>query len=112
MGEIMNIQHQELAQGRWQKMSLCEQMAHIGSEVSRALSWQKKKNREYCLKAVNRGLELIDLSLGAAHTYPRLKEIGRLREALVDYFYGSNAFSSNEILWRNYFDHFNYAVRK
>ena len=33
-------------------------------------------------------------------------------EALVDFFYASNEFSSSEDLWRKYFDHFNYAARK
>lgn len=35
----MSYQHKELAKDRWAKMSLCEQMANIGSEVSRALNW-------------------------------------------------------------------------
>ena len=31
-------QHKELAAGRWKKLSFCEQMANIGSEVERALA--------------------------------------------------------------------------
>lgn len=38
----MNVFHKELAQGRWAQMPLAEQMANIGSEVSRAFNWQKK----------------------------------------------------------------------
>ncbi len=60
-------------------MSLSEQMANIGSEVSRAL-------------------EFIDLSLGCAESYPRLREIARLREAVVDYFLGDRVSDS---VWRN-----------
>ena len=112
MGYNMNHQHKELAAGRWKKLSLSEQMANIGSEVSRALNWRKKGNSEYCHKAASRALELLDLSLDSAGSYPRLKEFARLREAVVDYFYGSNEFSSSEALWRKYFDHFNYAARK
>ena len=112
MGYNMNHQHKELAAGRWKKISLSEQMANIGSEVSRALNWRKKGNSEYCHKAASRALELLDLSLDSAGSYPRLKEFARLREAVVDYFYGSNEFSSSEALWRKYFDHFNYAARK
>ena len=108
----MKRQHKELASGRWKELSLSEQMANIGSEVSRALNWQRKSNTEYCQKAALRALELLDLSLESAESYPRLKELARLREALVDYFYGSNEFSSSEALWRKYFDHFNYAARK
>lgn len=108
----MNYQHRELASGGWKALSLSDQMANIGSEVSRALNWRKKGNSEYCQKAASRALELLDLSLDCAESFPRLKELARLREAVVDYFYGSNQFSSSEILWRKYFDHFNYAARK
>jgi hypothetical protein len=106
----MRYKHKELAAGRWRELSICEQMANIGSEVGRALTWRKKGNGEYCHKAVSRALELLDLSLDAADSFPRLKELARLREAVVDYFHGSNRFISSEILWRKYFDHFNYAA--
>jgi hypothetical protein len=106
------MQHRELAEGRWKTLSLCEQMANIGSEVSRALKWREKGNIEYSLRAASRALELLDLSLDAAETYPKLKEIARLRESVADYFYGSNEFGSSDDLWRGYFDHFNYAARK
>jgi len=112
MDKTINYQHQELALGRWKELPLIEQMANIGSEVSRALNWQAKGKKDYCEKAASRALELIDLSLEALETFPRLKEMARLREAVVDYFYGSNQFASSEILWRKYFDRFNYAARR
>ena len=102
----MNIVHKELAAGRWAQMSFPEQMANIGSEVSRALNWQKKGNEAYMKKAVYRALELIDLTLKSANTYPRLREVARVREALVDFFFFENEFSSTEKLWRKYFDAF------
>lgn len=108
----MNVQHKNLAAGKWGKMPLCEQMANIGSEVSRALNWRKKENEEMSKKAVSRALELLDLSLSSADIFSRIKELARVREAIVDYFYGSNQFSSSETLWRKYFGHFNYALRK
>ncbi len=108
----MSFQHKELAEGRWAKMSLCEQMANIGSEVSRAFNWQKKGKQEMSLKAVDRALELLDLTAASTRQYPRLKEILRTREALVDYFYGVNEFSSNETQWRKYFDAFAFLLNK
>jgi len=112
MDKEINYQHKDLAAGRWAKMSVCEQMANIGSEVSRALNWRKKGNEKFCEGALTRALELFDLSLDSTKSFPRLKEIARAREAVVDYFYGSNEFGSTEQLWRRYFDHFAYAVRK
>jgi len=112
MGAKMSYQHKELAKGRWAEMSLCEQMANIGSEVSRAFNWQNKGRREMSLKAVDRTLELLDLTAASTRQYHRLKEILRTREALVDYFYGDNEFSSTETLWRKYFDAFACWVNK
>jgi len=108
----LSIQHKELAAGRWAELSLCEQMANIGSEVGRALNWREKGKEDLSQKAFIRALELLDLSLAASHVFSRLKELARLREALADYFYGANYFSSSETLWRQYFDPFNYALRK
>jgi len=107
----MNYQHRSLAAGRWQSLSLVEQLANIGSEVERALRWRQKGNPEYSQKALERALELIDLTLADPRNLTRLKEITRLREALLDYFLGENQFQSNEKLWRRYFYAFGYAAR-
>lgn len=108
----MKLQHKELAEGRWAEMPFCEQMANIGSEVSRALNWRKKKKEDFSKRAVNRALELLDLTIKPIKKYSRLKELLRLKEVLIDFFYGSNEFSSSETIWRKYFDHFNYFARK
>jgi hypothetical protein len=108
----MNFQHKELAQGRWGRMPFCEQMANIGSEVSRALNWKKKDNKEYQEKAIIRALELLSLTIVSTKTLPYLKELTRVKEALLDHFYGNNEFMSSESLWRKYFDHFAYATKK
>jgi hypothetical protein len=108
----MKRQHRDLAAGRWREMTLSEQMANVGSEVSRALNWRRRGNKEYSEKAALRALELIDLSLECMDSLPGLREVARLREAIVDYFFCDNEYSSSEALWRSYFDHFNYAARQ
>lgn len=114
----MTIYHKELAQGRWRKLSLCEQLANVGSEISRALNWRNKGNQDYSREAVYRALELLDFTLDSIaateseYRFCRLKEIARVREVVVDYFFGSNEYGSSEILWRKYFDYFAYAARK
>ena len=108
---MMNPQHKELAAGRWKEMSLMRQMANIGSEIGRALSWKAKNNEAYAQKALFRGLELLSLTIASAQKPSHYKELTRLHECLVDYFLGENTFSSSEILWCKYFDHFNYAAR-
>ena len=108
----MSFQHAELAAGRWKELSIVEQMAHIGSEVGRAFQWRSKNNPEYSQRAFERALELLDLSLDGAHEFPRLKEIARAREALADYFLGTNQYGSNEKSWKDYFSQFAFAARK
>lgn len=108
----MSYQHKDLASGRWNNMPLVEQMANIGSEVERALNWKAKQNDLYSQKAVRRALELIDLSLDDSRIRTRLKELTRLREAIVDFFFGMNQFKSTEKSWRSYFLPFTYAARR
>jgi len=108
----MQYQHKNLAEGRWALMSLSEQMANIGSEVSRALNWKRKNNEKYCLKSVVRALELIALTIDNVTVASHIKELTRLREVILDYFYGDNEFRSSETQWERYFNHFNLAARK
>jgi len=82
----MNFQHQKLASGRWRRLSFFDQMANIGSEVERAISWRNKDNDLYSRKAAERALELLFLTIGDLKNRNRLKELTRLHEVLVDYF--------------------------
>ena len=107
----MNYQHKDLAGGRWNQLSLVEQMANIGSEVERTLNWRKKGNLDYSLKACERALELFDLTLDAPANRNRLKEVCRAREAWCDFIYGENEFQSTENSWKKYFLQFGIAAR-
>lgn len=108
----MRYQHKQLSSGRWYELTFFEQMANIGSEIERTINW-KNRNKEYSIKAVERALELLDLTLtdNKNKNRSRLKELTRLREVLVDYFYFDNQYSSSDNLWHNYFYAFTYAVR-
>jgi hypothetical protein len=103
------IQHASLAAGRWQSLSLITQLANVGSEVERALNWQAKRNPEYSRLALLRALELLNLTIADPRHRRRLKELTRVREALLDYFFGGNEFRSTEKIWRNYFYGYAYA---
>ncbi|OGB90377.1 hypothetical protein A2625_05705 [candidate division WOR-1 bacterium RIFCSPHIGHO2_01_FULL_53_15] len=107
----MNIQHKELAAGRWHKLTLAEQLANVGSEVERAINWRGKRNAEYGQLAFERALELLDLTVSINKNFARLKELLRLREALADYFAFDNVYRSTDGSWRKYFFAFNYAAR-
>ena len=107
----MNIQHRDLAAGRWAQLSFVEQMANIGSEVERAMSWRKKNNPEYSRLAFERALELMDLTIPLIKQFARLRELTRLREVLADYFAFDNVYGSTDDNMHNYFFAFNYAAR-
>ncbi|MGB9721865.1 MAG: hypothetical protein ACPL28_10345 [bacterium] len=107
----MTYKHKTLAQGRWFQLTLIEQLSNIGSEVERVIRW-RQKNQKYSIEAIERALELIDLTVADVKNRKRLKELLRLREALVDYFYFDNQYGSSDKLWHNYFYPFFYSARK
>lgn len=106
----MIYHHQQLAGGRFKELDFFSQMANIGSEVERAIAWQGK-NQQYSRLAGERALELLDLAIQDDKNKARLRELTRLREALIDYFWFDNEFGSSDKLWHDYFLSFNYAAR-
>lgn len=69
---------------RWQKLTLAEQMGHIGSEITRARVWQERGNIESCNNAIERASNLIEMTLNNTTNNIRLNEITRLREVALD----------------------------
>lgn len=104
------IFHQGLSQDQWSQKNIFEQMANIGSEIYRAIKWQKK-NTDYSKLAFERGLELLDLTIEDRNNRDRLKELRQLREILVDYFTYNNSYHSTAEFFEKYFYSFNYAAR-
>ena len=107
----MSYQHKNLSNGKWFEHSFPDQMANIGSEVSRAISWKNKNNPEYSQKAFERALELLSLTISDEKNKKRLRELTRLNEVLVDYFAFNNEYKSTDQSWQNYFLAFNYMAR-
>ena len=54
---------------------LAEQMANIGSEIERTISWRKKGRPEIGIRAFERALELLDLTIADAKNLTRLREL-------------------------------------
>lgn len=106
----MSAIHSGLTDTRWQAFSLVEQLANVGSEVERAMSWSRKGQAEYSTNAVYRGLELLAMTIADPRHRGRLKELTRLREVLLDYFLGPNEFGSSDAAWHRYFHAFGTAA--
>ena len=103
--------HQSLTEERWQRFSLLEQVANIGSEVERALAAQKKKNKEQSEAALFRALELFDLTLADPKNKTRLREVTRARECFLDFFLGENQYGFTAEFFQKYFLDFALAAR-
>jgi hypothetical protein len=109
----MAVQHQDLAGGRWHQLSVADQFGNIGSEISRAVRWAAR-NPELARGALERALELIDLTLDDPRhrqSPARLREIARVREVVVDFFDGSNEYHSTAAGLQRYFDAYALAAR-
>jgi hypothetical protein len=107
----VTVVHRELAAGRWRELTFSEQMANIGSEVERTISWKEKGRAEVSLRAFERALELLDLTVADPRNRPRLRELLRVREALADHFAFDNEYASTDRSWRRYFHPFARAAR-
>jgi hypothetical protein len=107
------VQHRDLAAGRWWTLTLAEQLGNIGSEISRASKWSGR-NDDLARGALERALELFDLTLDdPRHRQcpPRLRELARAREVVVDFFDGANEYNSTAASLQKYFDAYALAAR-
>jgi len=103
--------YQGLVTGRWFNFSLAEQLGNIGSEVLRA-SRQKDKDSKSFWLAVERALELFDLTLSDGRWKGRRWEIARAREVFCDAVYGGKLYQSSFSDLVRYFDQFALVARK
>ena len=92
-------------------LSVIEQMANIGSEVSRAIHW-KEKDETSMHMAVYRSLELLALSVRDPKNSRGLKELLRVKECIADYFLGDNVYKFTDSWWQKYFLEYAIAARR
>jgi hypothetical protein len=107
---MTTVFHKDLTQKKWNKLDIFNQMANIGSEFERAVKW-REKSKEESDRALERMLELIDLTIGDPKNKKRLREIVRLREVLADLLVFDNIYQSDIEKTKNYFYAFNWAAQ-
>lgn len=107
----MNLLHKDLTPERWYRFSLFEQLANVGMDIERTISWEKAGNREYSRQAFFRAIELLDLTIrDPKNRRGTLKELLRAKECLVDYFMYDNQYGFTDEAWQQYFYNFAYAA--
>ena len=81
------MMHQGITVNYWSKFTLMEQLANIGTDVSRAIKWKNNGMPDDSRAAFARALELLDLSIAdPKNQNHRIRELTIVREALIDYF--------------------------
>ena len=103
------LDHLESARASWSKFSLIEQMANIGSEISRTL--QAKGNRARYWGAVARALDLFYLTVEDIRWKGRLREILRVRELFAAAALESDEYKTSLQDLDRYFDCFAWLAR-
>lgn len=106
----MNTIHADLAKGKWFRMSLSEQMGNTGSEIHRMVLAEKRDENRFN-SALDRALELIDLTLADPRWKKGYKEIARVREVLCDICFGESQYGTSLEALDNYFFQFGLAAR-
>lgn len=104
--------HHDLTVERWRSFSTIEQLANVGSDVERAIRWKQKGRPEDSLLAVERALELMDLTIADPKNNKRLKELLRVRNFFADQYMGINEFGFTDDYWQNYFMDFAYLAAR
>ncbi len=104
--------HASLAAGRWQTLTLVEQLGNIGSEVGRAIRAKAQGNNERMQAALDRSLELFDFTINDERWARRLKEVLRAREVVCDFLVGDNEYSATGESLDAYFLPFAMAARR
>lgn len=102
--------HKDLTIERWFKFSLMEQLANIGSDIQRTVTWKQKNNLKLSSASFERALELLYFTIEDPKNRCQLKELVRAREALIDHFIGDNEYNTTDQQWQKYFFQFNYAA--
>ncbi len=77
---------------RWHGLSLPQQMGNIGSEIARARRWEGLGDKARRDAAIERALELVDLTLSDPRRRAGLGEIARLGEVVRAWYAGSEAY--------------------
>ena len=76
---------------KWQQFSLPQQMANIGSEVSRMTAAKERGDEINLRQSTERVLEILDLTINSHQKKSCFRELLLLRDVLADY--GFNFFN-------------------
>lgn len=100
--------HAGLTHERWERMSLADQLANIGTEVARAARAKNRQDDRRLGQHFFLALELFAFTLDDERWRNQRVEIGRTREIVCDYLVGDNEYDSSAESLDAYFLPFSY----
>jgi hypothetical protein len=96
----------------WERFSIVEQLANVGSEVERAIRAHERGNVERFNLSLDRALTLFDLTASDARWFgPRCREVLRAREEFCRLFFHPTVPAESTEGLRRYFLAFGVAAR-
>lgn len=104
--------HSSLESGRWNTFTLAFQLANVGADYGRALRGKISGDDARMWSALDRCLELLDVTISDPKHRKRLKELCKLREVICDFFVGDNEYQSTGESLDRYFLAFNTEAQK
>lgn len=94
-------------------MTLHEQLGNVGSDVGRALRARAAGDASRFTGALDRALDLIDLTLvDPRWSGPRRRELARMREVVCDHLVGDNVYGSTDASLDAWFMAYALAARR
>ncbi len=98
---------------RWSNMNIFEQMGNIYSEVGRSFNAKRRGDEAGCQAAIERAIELFDLTTTTliASKSPKAKEVLRAKETYLKYLYDTSVNTDEINSLDKYFMQFAIAAR-
>lgn len=100
--------HGGLTHERWERLSLADQLANIGTEVARAARAKNRQDHSRLQQHFDLALELFAFTLDDERWRNQRVEIGRAREIVCDFLAGDNEYESTAESLDAYFLPFSY----
>lgn len=100
--------HGGLTHERWERLSLADQLANIGTEVARAARARSRRDDHRFQHHFDLALELFAFTLDDDRWRNQRVEIGRAREIVCDFLAGDNEYESTAESLDAYFLPFSY----
>lgn len=90
----------------WYNMPVGLQLANVGSEVNRALSWKKRGNAQRTASFCNKAIDFLEIMKTDEKNRNRIGELNFCIEELKDFFLGDNIYGTTDETLMKYYDAF------